>query len=138
MYIIKKLRNIYFYLIKFIEDKSPCQFIPSDTYNGQIKVNGHPAECFSFHQQHRYVGVCHHHHQVILVIHLMRMISTINFFLQNNSPLNQCKKTHHLNFSNLIQGYPQLSQGRRHNFQPQSLVVHSFMKQSAKILFCYQ
>ena len=77
---IKKWRNICFWIIQFMGDKGPCQFRPRDGPNGRKKVSDHPEELFPFHQQHMCVGVCHHRHWVILVLHLMRIIRNMTCF----------------------------------------------------------
>ena len=77
-YTIKQWRKICFCLLQFMGDKGPCKFIPSDRSNICINVSDHPAECPPFHQRQSCVGVCHHHHHMILMLHLMRMIRTIN------------------------------------------------------------
>ena len=79
------------------------------------------------------VGVGHHHHQVILMLHIMRMIRIITvFFSQNNSPLHWCRRTHHLEFSNRIEGSPNYPQERRNHHQQQYSVDHPCKKQSEK------
>ena len=78
---IKQWRNIFFWCLIFLGDRGPCQFIPSYSLNEQIKVSEHISGFLPLHHQQRYVGVWHHHHHIIFMIHLMRMISTITFFL---------------------------------------------------------